>query len=280
MTCGGSGTDGGEMALNGVPPLGLPLFDTLALAWFGLLWLGYALLLERSRWRVHSLSRAMDGWRRDWMLIMAERELRMIDTAIMAGLQNGTAFFASTSVIAIGGAFALLNSADEMLLMFAEISPNGPMTRREWEIKGLGLLLIFAYAFFKFGWSYRLFNYASILMGAVPPRAEVATPRGRAAIRRAGDMLEIAGRHFNRGLRAFFFAIGYLGWYAGPFVFVVATTVIAFVLARRQFLSDSYAAVRASRPTAEDGAEPAGTDPGRAGGAAGVDPFRNTGGPA
>ena len=31
------------------------------------------------------------------------RELRMFDAQIMAALQNGTAFFASTSLIAIGG---------------------------------------------------------------------------------------------------------------------------------------------------------------------------------
>ena len=32
----------------------------------------------------------------------------------------------------------------------------------------IGLILILAYSFFKFGWSYRLFNYCSILIGAVP----------------------------------------------------------------------------------------------------------------
>ena len=28
--------------------------------------------------------------------------------------------------------------------------------------------------------------------------------------------LEAAGRHFNRGQRAFFFALGYLGWFVSP----------------------------------------------------------------
>jgi hypothetical protein len=34
---------------------------------------------------------------------MLDREARMVDMQIMASLQNGTAFFASTSLIAIGG---------------------------------------------------------------------------------------------------------------------------------------------------------------------------------
>ena len=39
---------------------------------------------------------------------------------------------------------------------------------RLWEIKAIGLAVIFVYAFFKFAWSYRLFNYVAILLGAMP----------------------------------------------------------------------------------------------------------------
>ena len=45
----------------------------------------------------------MNGYREIWMRRMLARELRMVDMQIMAALQNGTAFFASTSLIAIGG---------------------------------------------------------------------------------------------------------------------------------------------------------------------------------
>ena len=37
------------------------------------------------------------------------------------------------------------------------------------EVARAGLLGIFVYAFFKFGWAYRLFNYCVILVGALPP---------------------------------------------------------------------------------------------------------------
>lgn len=224
--------------------LPLAMADLAAIVWFLAVWLAYGQVMDRSRLRERSLSYAMDAQRLAWMRMMARRDLRMVDTSIMAGLQNGTAFFASTSLLAIGAAFALLTSADRMLMIFAHLTPDAPMTRRDWEMKGLGLLLVYAYAFFKFGWSYRLFNYVSILVGAVPPAAEIDTPACRAAVERAGEMLVIAGRQFNRGLRAFFFSIGFLGWFAGPWTFMVATTVIAIVLARRQFVSDSYAAVR------------------------------------
>ena len=38
-----------------------------------------------------------------------------------------------------------------------------------WEAKTIGLAVIFVYAFFKFAWSYRLYNYVAIMLGATPP---------------------------------------------------------------------------------------------------------------
>lgn len=226
----------------------LPPLDLLAIAWFALVWTAYSWLVEASPWSRRSLSNAMDRQRHVWMQTMSEREQRIVDASIMNGLQNGTAFFASTSVLAVGGAFALLNSADQILLIFSHLSPTGPMTRREFELRGLGLLLVYAYAFFKFGWSYRVFNYASILVGAVPPPAMCLSETGQAAVERAGDMIVSAGRHFNRGMRAFFFSVAFIGWFIGPWSFMLATVLIAVVLARRQFVSDSYRAVHGHGP--------------------------------
>jgi uncharacterized membrane protein len=220
----------------------LPTLDLVAVGWFLICWLIYGYVVDASPLRRRSLSHVMDGHRRVWISTMAVREMRMVDTAIMTGLQNGTAFFASTSALAIGAAFAVLNSTDRIAEVISDISPMGAVSPVEWEAKGFGLMLIYAYAFFKFGWAYRLFNYASILIGAVPQGEEVATPAGQAAVERAADMIVIAGRHFNRGLRAMFLSVGLLGWFAGPWAFLAATTFIVAVLARRQFASRSLAA--------------------------------------
>lgn len=64
-------------------------------------------------------------------------------------------------------------------------------------------MLIFAYAFFKFGWAYRLFNYASIIMGAVPDLGQAEDQAVRKMAMQAGELNVLAGRHFNRGQRAF-----------------------------------------------------------------------------
>ena len=46
----------------------------------------------------------MHVYREIWVRNLLNREARMVDMQIMASLQNGTAFFASTTLLAIGGA--------------------------------------------------------------------------------------------------------------------------------------------------------------------------------
>src|SRR5436309_2466304 len=65
----------------------------------------------------------------------------------------------------------------------------------------------------------------------------------RPMLAREQRLFSAAGRHFNHGQRAFFFALGYLGWYAGPVVFLVSTAAVVVVIWRRQFASDSLRAV-------------------------------------
>ena len=84
--------------------------DILAVGFFVLEWTVYALTLEHTAYGRDSLSARMHIYREVWIRRMLDREARMVDMQIMASLQNGTAFFASTSLIAVGGALALLRS--------------------------------------------------------------------------------------------------------------------------------------------------------------------------
>jgi len=75
--------------------------DYIALAFFIFIWMGYSWLLRgRTFFGRTSLTHAMAERRREWIYNSLRRDLKMIDTQIMAGLQNGTAFFASTSIFA------------------------------------------------------------------------------------------------------------------------------------------------------------------------------------
>lgn len=211
--------------------------DLVAISLFLLIWLLFEIVIDHTDLRNHSLSGLMAHKRREWMLVLAERDLRMIDTQILAGLQQGTAFFASSTILAIGGCFALLGSTDLVSGLYADLPVNTEFSRGLFEIKVFGLTLIFVYSFFKFGWAFRLFNYCSIMIGAVQQTNEATSEIRRAQALQAGEMNVIASAHFTAGLRAIFFALGYLGWFVGPYVFIATTGFIVLVLLRRQYFS-------------------------------------------
>lgn len=221
------------------------LVDIIAVSFFTLEWLVYSVTLEHSAYGRNGLSARMNVFREKWVRQMLDREARMVDMQIMASLQNGTAFFASTSLIAIGGALALLRATNDALAVLGALPVDIMPSPALWEIKCVGLILIFIYAFFKFAWSYRLFNYVAILFGATPPASQRDTAEAQAHVMRTTKLFEAAGAHFNRGQRAFFFALGYLGWFISPWVLFVTTAAVVIVTWRRQFASNAWRAMDA-----------------------------------
>ncbi|WP_375460539.1 DUF599 domain-containing protein [uncultured Enterovirga sp.] len=222
---------------------GFTVADLVALGFFAMAWLSYHFAVERSSAGPRSLNRLMNRHRYAWKRALLTRENRIIDANINASLQNGTAFFASTSFLAIGGSLTLLRSADEAVTLFSQLPFGLETSRLAWDAKVMGLTVIFVYAFFKFAWSYRLFNYSAILIGAVPERSLGPSEAAELAAWRAASMNTVAGRHFNRGQRAFFFALAYLGWFISAYVLIATTGFVLYVMWHRQFASDAVAAL-------------------------------------
>ncbi|MDD7910671.1 DUF599 family protein [Pseudovibrio exalbescens] len=216
-------------------------FDIGALIFFLFCWLLYSWLIYASPWREKSLTHMMDAYRHTWLRAMLSRQMRIADTNIAAGLQQGTSFFASTSLLAIGGAFAILNSTDKVVELAKELPIQLTPDPAHWETKAIGLIVILAYSFFKFGWAYRLFNYATIIMGSVADTQGKEDPEALERVDRAAKFVTLAGRHFSRGQASLFFSVGFLGWYGGPHVFMAATLFVFMVLVRRQFFSKARA---------------------------------------
>ena len=228
--------------------------DLAALAVFVGAWGTYHAILESRRFGGRSLNALMHRYRQAWMEEMLRRPVRIIDTQIMASLQNGTAFFASTSLFVIGGSLALLRATNDVLQIFEDMPWAVPASRALWEMKVIGLTVIFVYAFFKFAWSYRLFNYAAILIGATPDPQRVGEQEAHRHARLTGDVITDAGRQFNRGQRAFFFALAYAAWFVSALAFMVATIAVMIPMVLRQYRSAAHNAVAAlshGRPAAE-----------------------------
>jgi uncharacterized membrane protein len=142
----------------------------------------YAITLEHTAYGRDSLSARMNVYREVWIRHMLDRETRTVDMQIVASLQNGTAFFASTSLLAISGGLALLRATSDALVVLSKLPVDLSPSPALWELKCIGLIVAFVYAFFKFAWSYRPFNYVAILLGATPPASRRDTPEAQAHV--------------------------------------------------------------------------------------------------
>jgi len=221
--------------------LGLTWLDLAALVWFFAWWVGYSRFAEWHGRRAPSLLSAMAQYRRDWWVRMIERELRMIDTAIIANLTNSSTFFASTTLLILGGLLALLGTTDKVSAVVHELPFNRQTSELVWDLKILLLVAIFVYAFFKFTWSMRQFNMASVLVGAAPKVPREAEDEA-GFIDRAWRVSHLAAEHFNYGLRAYYFALAAMTWFLNGWMFMSATTWVVFVLYWREFRSETLLA--------------------------------------
>jgi uncharacterized membrane protein len=184
--------------------------DGAALAFFLIGWQFLGWLIDSSPWHRITLSAAMTAQRREWMRQMAHREVRLVDANIITGLQQATSFFASTALLAIGAGFGLLTAADTIIGAFEESFAHLEIDRAGLYVKTALLMALYAYAFFKFGWAYRLFNYSAVMLAATP---EAGKPGAEEAAQSVADMNIAAAGQYTHGLRAFFLAIAILAWF-------------------------------------------------------------------
>jgi len=219
--------------------------DFMALALLVLSWLAIGWRIEHASARGPSTSQLMAGFRRAWMQQMVQREARIFDAQIISNLRQGTAFFASTSVIAIGGTLALIGRAETLSRLATDLTLND-IPLFVWESKMLVITLFLINAFLKFAWANRLFGYASVLMAAVPndPDDPLSTTRAT----QAAEINVAAARSFNRGLRAIYFGLATVAWLAGPVPLIVATLFTLGVIWRREFASQSRAVLLGTKP--------------------------------
>jgi len=222
---------------------GIDQIDLIAIAWFGICALGYHALTSIPVIRERSISAAVQRQRLAWMHGATSRPNHAGDAILHATLSQGNAFFTSTSALAIGGLASIVGSGQRAQAFLSDMPFAAPSSPLLWELKVLLLMGIFAFAFFKFAWAFRLTHYATIMIGAMPNPGTVST---EAAIRQANATATISGlaaEHSNAGLRSFYFAAAAMTWFLSPLAFIIATAWVLIILARRDFFSRSRRAI-------------------------------------
>jgi uncharacterized membrane protein len=229
----------------------LPALDAFALAWFLLLWAGYNLIVDRLLQRPVGLNQHMHLVRHTWMAGLLRRDDRVIDAILMGHLIHSVSFFASATMLLVAALIGILAAVNQAFDAVMSLSFTVTTSRALFELKLFLLAGIFVFAFFKFTWALRQYNYACALIGAMPThvtlerRSRLAEPSSR--------VLTLAVTNFNGGLRAYYFALAVLSWLVHPLLFIAGSTWVALVLVRRQLRSRTLQAIRTFNEFNRDG---------------------------
>lgn len=218
----------------------LPWADWLALLSFFGLWVGYAWFSKARGQHEQTLLATTNRLRHLWMIQATARDPRMLDGLITQNLSATPSFFSSTSIIIIGGLFALLGTTDKAAELVREIPFAQQTPLLVFEFKVLVLIGIFVYAFFRFSWSMRQYTFVGLVIGAMPPPEEFASGRQdrQAVAERAGHLVGAAAETFNDGLRAYYFSFAAMAWFFAPLALVIATALVVMILYGREFKSE------------------------------------------
>jgi len=218
----------------------LPLADWLAVVAFFGAWVGYAMFAKRRAEVQPSVLASTNRWRSQWMLQATQRENRIVDAAVIQTLSASPSFFASTTILIIGGLLAVLGTTDKASELVREIPFAARTSTLIFDLKVALLTGVFVFAFFRFTWSLRQYTFGAILVGATPEHKALGSDDAQrtAFAERAGRVLGLAAETFNDGLRAYYFAFALVAWFVSPWVFMAATALVVGVLYRREFHSE------------------------------------------
>jgi uncharacterized membrane protein len=217
----------------------LPWIDWAAVALFFGSWAGYAHFARQRSSLSHSVLGATNAVRRQWMLQATYREVRVFDGVVIQNLSSSPSFFASTTILIIGGLLAVLGG-DKANELVRDLPFAARTTTLIFDMKLILLLGIFVYVFFRFTWSMRQYTFGALLVAAAP-EAEAFISEGlsrEAFADKAGRIVGLAAETFNDGLRGYYFAFAAIGWFFSPIVFMLATVGVVYILYEREFRSE------------------------------------------
>ena len=218
----------------------LPWQDWLAIVWFFGSWLAYSRFTRMEDPKRPSILWATNRYRHYWVLQATSRDPRVIDGIITQNLSSTPSFFSSTTIIIIGGLFALLGTTDRASELVREIPFAVQTSVLVFDLKVLMMIGVFVYAFFRFSWSMRQYTFVALLIGSLPAPADFESGKyERAAFAaRTSRLVGVAAETFNDGLRAYYMSFALMAWFFSTIAFVAATAVVLLILYNREFRSE------------------------------------------
>lgn len=189
-------------------------------------------ILERRR---PSLSVIMSMQRRRWVANAVSRDTPM--DAILAGnLMGSVSFLASTSVLLVLAVFTAFGNLTALMDTLEMAGIRASYSTQDVQVHLFVMVSIFALSFFSFTLALRQFNHFCILLGAIE-HSEHTTADEIDAI---AQLNTLAAKNFNNGIRAYYFAVPMVFWFASEWVAIAASIITVFFLIHREFFSSAH----------------------------------------
>ena len=221
--------------------LGLSWLDWAALGIFAMAWLGCEPMIRSIGKSRGALNSDMEVMRRQWMAAMTRREMRMVDSQLLGHTINSASFFASANLILIAAVGGVLFGGEAAMRNIPAVGVEAPALVLE--VKFALISICLARGLLDFIWAIRQLNYTVALVGAAP-ESESDPTRLAAFAEAAAEVLNPAMNGFNRGVRAYYFALAAGVWLIHPILLAIGAVVALALLAWRQAVSPAAIGVR------------------------------------
>jgi uncharacterized membrane protein len=209
---------------------------TLVASLFPLLcWLVYGAAVRLIERHFPSLSVIMSIQRRRWVANAARRE-SPLDAILSGNLMSSVSFLASTAVLLILAVFTGFGQLEALQASLAAVALGNAYTIADMQIHLVIMLSLFVLAFFAFTLSLRQFNHFCIMLGAMDHSGHA----GDIEIDAIAQLNSLAARNFNNGLRAYYFTVPAVVWFASPWLAIAACLVTVAFLIHREFFSTAH----------------------------------------
>ena len=207
-------------------------------------------LLERHR---PSLSVIMSMQRRRWVANAVQRE-SPLDAILSGNLMGSVSFLASTSVLLVLAVFTAFGNLTPLMETLETVGIRSSHSIQNVQIHLFASLSIFVLSFFSFTLALRQFNHFCILLGAIDHSGHTSSEE----IDAIAQLNSLAAKNFNNGIRAYYFAVPMVAWFASEWLAFAASLITVGFLIHREFFSSAHrvaasVAVLASRREKEHG---------------------------
>lgn len=189
-------------------------------------------LIERRR---PSLSVIMSMQRRRWVANATHRE-SPLDAILAGNLMGAVSFLASTSVLLVLAIFAAFGQLGSLIEALENVGFGPAYTPAEVQIHLVVMLAIFVLSFFSFTLALRQFNHFCIMIGAMDHSGRVS----EAEIEAIAQLNTLAAKNFNNGIRAYYFSVSTVAWFAADWLSIAASLVTVGFLIHREFFSSAH----------------------------------------